>query len=182
MAKKKNEGFTLIELLVVIAIIGLLASIVLVSLNSVRGKARNVRRSADLKQIQTAVELYADDHNGQYFSTGGVRRCLGIPSTETCWNGFIGNDTLNTALAPYLSVIPKDPLYGSRSYGTYLYQAPGNYWLPAPINTVSGSYSLALAPEASPNSDTDCLGWKWAAWDDPFHCLPWCRQCGYLAP
>ncbi|PIS16147.1 MAG: prepilin-type cleavage/methylation domain-containing protein, partial [Candidatus Portnoybacteria bacterium CG09_land_8_20_14_0_10_44_13] len=47
----------------VIAIIGLLASIVLVSLNSARGKARGVRRVADLRQIQTALEMYYDTNN-----------------------------------------------------------------------------------------------------------------------
>ena len=60
-----RKGFTLIELLVVIAIIGLLASVVLVSLNSAKRKARDTSRITSLKQLQTAVEMYYDD-NRQY--------------------------------------------------------------------------------------------------------------------
>lgn len=54
------RGFTLIELLVVIAIIGVLASIILASLNTARIKARDTRRIADIKSIRTALELYFD--------------------------------------------------------------------------------------------------------------------------
>ncbi len=61
--KNENLGFTLIELLVVISIIGLLASVVLVSLNSARTKARDVKRLADMAQIQKALALYYDKYN-----------------------------------------------------------------------------------------------------------------------
>ncbi|MEK7120169.1 MAG: type II secretion system protein [Patescibacteria group bacterium] len=60
---KKNKGFTLIELLVVIAIIGLLSTIVLVSLNSARNKAKDVRIKADLAQVRSLAELNADTSN-----------------------------------------------------------------------------------------------------------------------
>lgn len=62
---KQNKGFTLIELLVVIAIIGLLSSVVLTSLNSARGRARDANRKAAISQIVTALTLYYDS-NGRY--------------------------------------------------------------------------------------------------------------------
>lgn len=57
---KQNNGFTLIELLVVIAVIGLLASIVLVAVNSARAKARDTKRISDFGQIALALELFYD--------------------------------------------------------------------------------------------------------------------------
>lgn len=64
---KNKKGFTLIELLVVIAIIGILATIVLVSLNSARTKARDVRRLSDMQQISLAMEVYYDKNSSKYF-------------------------------------------------------------------------------------------------------------------
>lgn len=60
------KAFTLIELLVVIAIIGILSSVVLTNLNGTRQKARDVKRIADVMQLQLALQLYFDSHSGKY--------------------------------------------------------------------------------------------------------------------
>jgi len=63
MATIRTKGFTLIELMVVISIIGLLSSIILVSLNTARAKARDAKRISDLHNIQLALELYYDKYS-----------------------------------------------------------------------------------------------------------------------
>jgi prepilin-type N-terminal cleavage/methylation domain-containing protein len=54
--KKTSKGFTLVELLVVIAVIGILAGVILVSLNSARGKAQDVKIISDVKQLKNTFE------------------------------------------------------------------------------------------------------------------------------
>lgn len=53
-----KRGFTLIELLVVVSIIGILASLVVISVSGARARARDNRRIADISALQQAVELY----------------------------------------------------------------------------------------------------------------------------
>ena len=60
---KTKKGFTLIELLVVIAIIGIIATIATISLYNARAKARDAKRIANIKQIQTALELFYNDED-----------------------------------------------------------------------------------------------------------------------
>ncbi len=104
---RKDSGFTLIELLVVIAIIGLLASIILASLNSARAKGRDARRIADLKDIQTALEL-------EYSSAGNAYPAAGTAGA------------LPPTLAPtYMATLPTDP--GSNSY-TYAISSDGQHY------------------------------------------------------
>ena len=62
---QNKKGFTLIELLVVIAIIGILATLAVVALSTARSSSRDAKRIADLKQLQTALELYYNDY-GSY--------------------------------------------------------------------------------------------------------------------
>lgn len=79
----KKKGFTLIELLVVVAIIGLLSTLSIVALNTARAKARDARRVSDIKQIQTALELYYNDVASYPSSTAAlVPAYMGIVPTN----------------------------------------------------------------------------------------------------
>lgn len=58
---KTAKGFTLIELLVVIAIIGVLASVVLSSLNTARAKGKEAKAKAELRNLRSAIASLEDD-------------------------------------------------------------------------------------------------------------------------
>ena len=111
---KKQKGFTLIELLVVIAIIGLLASIVLVSLNTAREKARDTKRLADIRQIRLALEMYYD-HYGRYPTNNDSGSDNGWDDSDI-GDGFIialtGSNVRgdNPSGIAFMSKVPGDPL------------------------------------------------------------------------
>jgi prepilin-type N-terminal cleavage/methylation domain-containing protein len=107
---EKQKGFTLIELLVVVAIIGLLASIVLASLNSARTKGRDARRIADMKDIQTALELYYSNQNKYPIAASSVS--VGTGAAALTSDGD-------------MSTVPGDPL-GGTNYYSYITDAGGS--------------------------------------------------------
>ncbi len=97
---KKQKGFTLIELLVVIAIIGLLSTLAVVALNNARQKSRDARRISDVKQIQTALELYYNDQNA-YPPIAGYAAGVCLSSS----GGFAATCSGTT----YMNQIPANP-------------------------------------------------------------------------
>lgn len=120
----KQKGFTLIELLVVIAIIGLLASIVLLALNSARAKSRDSKRLADVRQLTSAMELYYNDYSG-------------YPATAT-------------ALVPgYIGALPTAPTPADGSCtstnNAYTYAGSGTSYTSNSVNVYPGySYTFCL--------------------------------------
>jgi len=103
----KKLGFTLIELLVVISIISLLATLSVTSLNNARKKARDSVRKEDIGKIDTAIQLYIDDHGYTPDLQGNVN-CDYICSATDSDNW----DDLAVDLANYITPLPTDPLYG----------------------------------------------------------------------
>ncbi len=61
-----RKAFTLVEMLIVIVIIGILAAALIPRITMAQGKARDVARVAQVKDISTAIELYATENNGLY--------------------------------------------------------------------------------------------------------------------
>ncbi len=66
-----KKGFTLIELLVVVAIIGILASVVLASLNSARSKGADAAVKSNLDTVRTQAVMYYNVYNA-YRTTSSI--------------------------------------------------------------------------------------------------------------
>ena len=89
---KHNSGFTLIELLVVVSIIALLSSVVLASLSGAKDRAVNVAALAQVRQVQTNLEIFYEANNGypnpklaanSYYCIGGTTCTIPGPGGTT---------------------------------------------------------------------------------------------------
>jgi prepilin-type N-terminal cleavage/methylation domain-containing protein len=145
--KKNKQGFTLIELLVVIAIIGLLSTLSILALNQARARARDAKRVADVKQIQTALEMYYNDvgdypadasitPNKPIYSPTGGTYMRAIPTPPTPFDG-----AACALLAPDKYTYAKT---GSGSGGDATYTI--KYCLGAAVNVLPADQMLTATP------------------------------------
>ena len=94
-----EQGFTLLEIMVVVVIIGLLAAMIVPNLMSNIDKAQISRAKADIRSIETGLNLYRLD-NFRYPSTSdGLQALVTSP----------GEAVAPQWTKPYLPHLPKDP-------------------------------------------------------------------------
>lgn len=144
----KERGFTLIELLVVIAIIGILTTLAVLSLGDARVQARDARRAYDLRQLQTAVELY---------------KATNVSAPKVASDSVKDWATLQGELQTYLAAgLPTDPVGTS----PYYYCASGERYVFAgrledeDSSILSGSLSGTLQNDlgyAVTSETTNCI-------------------------
>ena len=142
------RGFTLIELLVAIAIIGILASLVLVSLGSARKKGNDAAIKGNLHSFRSWTEVYASGNN---YSYSGV--CLSATTTVI----------LNSVRGA--SGAPAPTIYGAGSSDTVTCNDVSTGWaLEAPLSSITamwcidatGTSSQKASSQLSSGIDVSC--------------------------
>ncbi len=126
-------AFTLIELLVVIAILAILAAILFPVFAKAREKARQINCVSNLKQIGTAVQMYATDYDERlnyYQQPWGV-----------AWYDVLDPYTKNTQLRVCPSKSDWNPSHATHKDGASFFFLDGHAkWLPK-----SGNWSTSNA-------------------------------------
>ena len=141
----RNRGFTLIEILVVMSIIGVLSSIITVSLNSARDKARDASRISQIHEIQSALDMYFVNHGSYPSNSYPLTFDDNIPHNWAAMIAALNSENLirasfsladkrdpwyllftsvahaAMAVATYYSCSLQDPLYKSASDYQYSY-------------------------------------------------------------
>lgn len=146
---KLEHGFTLVELLIVITIIGILAAILLANFVGVRQRARDAQRKSDLRQVQSALELYRSD-NGTYPAGIYTTAC---PTSGPFPTGAIGGST-------YMQKVPCDMSPNGSATAPYggANNGPGNYTYSYGLSGTNNTYYINACLENTndqdPNIDT----------------------------
>ncbi len=114
--KKPQYGFTLIELMIAITIISILSGVVIAANTGIQQRARDSQRKNDLTQIQTALELYRQDHTSYPApvpEAGPQWTVLGSDNVTIIgylYYGCLDPNVMGTDIfSPYIKTVPMDP-------------------------------------------------------------------------
>src|SRR5579872_1821185 len=137
-------GFTLIELLIVIAIIGILSTLLMTNFIGIRQRARDAQRKSDVRQMQSALELYRSDTGSYPVSANNRLNSVACPTSSSFTHTNSDNSTVT-----YMQTIPCDPLgSGSDVYnnGNYYYSSPDGttYTIQACLENTSDSQGTSM--------------------------------------
>lgn len=133
MKKLNQKGFTLIELIIVIAIIGILAGFLVMRLGNQSENARNARRSSDMSQIRSAIEMYRAQGGAIVLPALTDRTCT-LAATADCALIFTGGATGGLPRDRMTGAVwPQDPQLGSYIFTT----------------ATAGNYTIAVSPTAT---------------------------------
>lgn len=98
--RRQRRGFTLLEVLIVLAILGVIAAMVVPRLLGQQRAASEKATAISINSIQTALDLYAVDHQGAYPEGGqDVLETLTQPWTD---------QVTGREREPYIDTVPLD--------------------------------------------------------------------------
>lgn len=136
-----QKGFTLIELLIVIVIIGVLSSFLVTNYVGVRMRARDTQRKSDLRQIQSALEIYRSDVGAYPAALPACNAALQSPPPPP--------------LVTYMQKRPCDPTNSGQLIYRYRRAASSNvlYTLAACLENVNDQQGDSVNNPAQVNGD-----------------------------
>lgn len=111
---RPQAGFTLLEIIIVIVIIGLLATVVVQNLAGEVDKARVTKAQADVRALESALNMYKLDNFHFPSTEQGLRALTERPSTPP--------EARNWRAGGYVTALPQDP-WGN----PYQYLSPGQH-------------------------------------------------------
>jgi len=134
-----SSGFTLIELMIVIGIIGVLSGLFITQYPATQRRARDSKRMNDIRQYQTGLEAFANNHNGNYWDASG--------KIDSTFCNAVG-----------LSACPVDPKSPATEYRIVSTESEYVIWAKLEDPPSSANYFVVCSTGRAGKTDTEPTG------------------------